>query len=66
MELCETPVEWDLEMSEAAEAVAVCSTGRLMTGREGTKGRVDDLGKVAFSAQGRVPALATGSTVSSI
>ena len=38
-------------MSEAAEGVAFCSTGRPMTGLEGTKGSVEDLGKlVRFSS----------------
>lgn len=48
MELCETPVEWDLEIRLAAVGVAVCKTGRLMTGLEGTKGNVEDLGKFGF------------------
>lgn len=48
MELCETPVECDFEIKLAAEGVAACSTGRPMTGLEGTKGRVDDLGMEGF------------------
>lgn len=52
MELCETPVEWDLEMRLAAVGVAVCKTGRLMTGLEGTKGNVEDFGKVGFLSEG--------------
>ena len=47
IELCDTPVECDFEMSEAAEGVAFCSTGRPMTGLEGTKGNVEDLGSEA-------------------
>ena len=47
IELCETPVECDFEMSEAAEGVAFCSTGRPMTGLEGTRGSVEDLGNEA-------------------
>ena len=47
IELCDTPVECDFEMSEAAEGVAFCSTGRPMTGLEGTKGNVEDFGSEA-------------------
>ena len=43
MELWLTPVECDLEISEAAVGVAVCRTGRPITGLEGTIGKVDDL-----------------------
>ena len=36
-------MECDFDIKEAASGVAVCSTGLLMTGLEGTKGRVEDL-----------------------
>ena len=43
IELCDTPVECDLEINEAASGVAVCNTGLLITGLEGTIGKVEDL-----------------------
>lgn len=56
IEDCETPVECDFEMSEAAVGVAVCKTGRLMTGLEGTRGRVEDLDMEGFfSSVGEEP-----------
>lgn len=55
IEVWDTPVECDFEISEAAEGVAVCNTGLLMTGREGTLGNVDDFGNdkglAAFSLE---------------
>ena len=48
MELCDTPVECDLEMRAEAVGVAVCKTGRPMTSFEGTKGNVEDLGRGRF------------------
>ena len=57
MELCDTPVECDLEMRAEAVGVAVCKTGRPMTSFEGTKGNVEDLGRDGgfFSSEGDVP-----------
>ena len=43
IELCDTPVECDLEINEASSGVAVCNTGLLITGLEGTIGKVEDL-----------------------
>ena len=43
IELCDTPVECDLEINEAASGVAICNTGLLITGLEGTLGKVEDL-----------------------
>ena len=43
IELCDTPVECDLEINEAASGVAICNTGLLITGLEGTMGKVEDL-----------------------
>ena len=48
IELCETPVECDLDINEAAVGVAACKTGRPMTGLEGTSGKVEDLGNEGF------------------
>ena len=45
-----------MEIRLAAEGVAFCSTGREMTGREGTRGRVEDLGMEGFlSSDGEEP-----------
>ena len=57
MELCDTPVECDLEIRADAVGVAVCKTGLPMTSFEGTKGNVEDLGKEGgfFSSEGEVP-----------
>ena len=43
IELCDTPVECDLEINEAASGVVICNTGLLITGLEGTMGKVEDL-----------------------
>ena len=56
MELCDTPVECDLEIRAEAVGVAVCKTGRPMTSFEGTRGNVEDLGREGFfSSEGEVP-----------
>ena len=57
IELCDTPVECDLEMRADAVGVAVCNTGLPMTSFEGTKGNVEDFGRegFGFSSDGEVP-----------
>ena len=57
IELCDTPVECDLEMRADAVGVAVCKTGLPMTSFEGTKGNVEDFGRegFGFSSDGEVP-----------
>ena len=46
IELCETPVEGARSIREAADGVAVCKIGLLISGLEVcTVGKVDDLGK---------------------
>ena len=57
IELCDTPVECDLEMRADAVGVAVCNTGLPMTSFEGTKGNVEDFGRegFGFSSDGEGP-----------